>query len=116
MRHVVPVLLLLFYGGCSSQKGLELPVGPDATVSGTVQAIDRTPTAVDSDAVITLRTSAGDTEVYIPARIDMCEAEGLGLFAGLAEGERIEVRGRSLSRGGVRPCASDDHYLRVTSR
>ncbi len=115
MRHAIPLVLLLFLVGCSSgPKPLTLPVGPDATVSGTVESVDREPMAVDSDAVITLRTSAGEVEVFIPARTNLCEAEGLNLFASVVEGSSIEVRGQTLAGGGIRPCESDDHYLRVT--
>ncbi len=90
-----------------------MPVGPDVTVSGTVEEVDREPMAVDSDAVITLRTAEGTVGVLIPARTNLCEAEGLDLLAGLVAGASVEARGRSLPNNSIRPCASDEHFLRV---
>ncbi len=114
MRLLLPLLLLLVVG-CSSSgpTSLRLPAGPDVTVRGTIVEIDREPMAVDSDGVITLRTDERNVNVYIPVQVSMCEAEGLDRFPALAAGASIEVRGQSLAGGGVRPCRSDEHYLRL---
>lgn len=113
MRYASVLLLSLFLAACSGTGTVELPVGPDVTVRGTVDSIDREPMAVDSDAIITLQSAEGEMEVLIPARPNLCEAEGLDLFAGLVAGASIEVRGQSLAGGGVRPCLSKRHFLRM---
>lgn len=92
------------------------PLAPDdvartATVRGAVVELDLSPMAYDGDARIEVRTARGPAVVLVPARMGLCQAEGLQLVGELAVGDEIEARGIE-QNGAVTPCLAADHYLR----
>jgi len=109
MRTLVLSLLL---AGCTGSVQ-----NPEPMVSGEVTAVDLDPWTYDGSARIEVRTEDGETAVLsIPARINLCEAQGLGDAGQLQVGDRVEVRGERGPDGAVTPCARPDHYLRRLSR
>jgi hypothetical protein len=80
-------------------------------MAGTVVSVDRSPMAADDDARIEVETDHGQRRtVFVAARMNLCEASGLGLVSELAPGDRIRVVGEPVE-GGVRPCAEPWHLL-----
>lgn len=103
-------LLLLALAACGPRPSAEDP----GLVVGTVVSVDREPMAYDGDAEIVVRTDDGRTvTVRIPARMNLCAAEGLARLDGLAAGDRVEVRGDVGPEGDVTPCTDAGHHLRV---
>lgn len=122
MKPLLFVLALLV-AACSPSVSLPGEAGPvveagsetltpDGSVQGEIVSIDPDPLMVDGDAIIMVRTDDGETvRVLIAARVNLCRATGLEIFGDLAPGDRIEVHGEALE-DGVRPCESEEHYLR----
>lgn len=105
------LVLVLLLGACASPEPSEAPASSSALVVGTVVSVDLDPIAYDGDGVIVVRTDDGERTVRIPARTNLCEAEGLGLAFDLAPGDAVEVRGAAAPDGSVTPCTSPDHRL-----
>ena len=107
------LLILALLGACSAPSS-QAPAG-DATVRGTVAAVDLSPMAYDGDGEITVETERGPVEVRVPARENLCAAAGQLAVVDLRVGDTVEVVG-STSGGAVRPCQSADHRLVVVQR
>lgn len=91
----------------------EAPPGDDVTVAGEVVSVDLEPLAYDGNAVLVLRTDAGERRVEIPARTNLCQADGLGEALDARPGERLTVVGAEPSPGGaIVPCSSAAHRVR----
>lgn len=106
------LFLSLLLAGCAGPAQNAAP-----TVSGDVTSVDLDPWAYDGSARIEVRTDDGATAVVgVPARINLCAAEGLGEAGQLRVGDRVEVRGERAPEGVVTPCTSADHYLRRLPR
>jgi len=87
-----------------------------AAVEGVVARVDRDPWAYDGNAVMDLRTDAGGiVEVQVPARMNLCTAQGLDAFASLAAGARVQVAGEASGPDRITVCTGPTHYLRVVS-
>ena len=84
---------------------------PAVTVSGEVVSVDLGPMAADGNAVLVLRTAAGERRVEIPARTNLCRADGLDIALEARPGERLTVTGREVG-GAVVPCADPGHGVR----
>ena len=105
------VLAALLAGACSPRPSAPAEGDRPSAVTGTVQRVDLSPMAYDGDAEITLLTEAGETvEVRVPARMNLCEASGLGNIGTLREGDEIEVVG-AMESGVLRPCSGSDHRI-----
>lgn len=106
------LLLSLILGSCT---GSVQSAGP--TVAGEVTAVDLSPMAYDGNATVDVRTAAGETvRVAVPARTNLCQAQGLGTLGEIAVGDRVEVQGERSAEGVVTPCLEATHYLRVVER
>lgn len=103
-------LLALLMSACSPRPAT--PTDSASLVRGTVERVDLSPMAYDGDAELTIQTEAGESvEVRVPARMNLCEASGLGTVGTLAVGDSVEVRG-AMDGGIIRPCTSEDHVVR----
>ncbi|OZC02806.1 hypothetical protein [Rubricoccus marinus] len=108
------LFLALLASGCASQSAPESGNGSASgdVVSGTVASVDLTPWTYDGDGVIVMTTASGESvRVLIPARMNLCEAEGLVDVNDLGEGDRIEVVGATDEAGAVRPCVEPTHRV-----
>ena len=115
MRLLTLVGLCFAFAACNSAAVQDRPEPekPDRRVQGEVLDVDASPMAYDGDAVIRVQTEAGEeVRVLIPARLNLCAAEGLGLYSELEPGDRVEVQGLGQEEASVRPCESESHYLR----
>ena len=103
--RLLPALLLL--AACASS--------PDAggAVRGEVVSVDAAPLAYDGDALVVVRTDAGERTVRVPARVNLCEAADLPALDTLRPGDHVEARGDVNAEGDVTPCASPNHFFRV---
>ena len=109
MRAALPALLVL--AACAA------PPDADAggVLRGEVVSVDAAPLAYDGDALVVVRTDAGERTVRVPARVNLCAAADLVDLGALRPGVRVEARGSVDAEGDVTPCTSADHFLRVTS-
>lgn len=106
-------LLLVLLAACGPRQSAPASESGE-TVAGTVVSVDTSPLAYDGDALVVVQTEAGETvTVRVPARVNLCEAEGLGLLDDLEASDRIEARGTVNADGDVTPCTEADHYLRL---
>lgn len=104
-----PLLLLVLLVGCGPRSAVP---GSGDLVAGTVVAVDTSPMAYDGDALLRLRIDTGQTlTVRVPARTNLCAAEGLGIVGELRPGDRVEVRGTADAEGNLRPCTEPHHVL-----
>lgn len=109
------LLLAALLGACAS-TGSDggSPGGP---IIGTVASVDLSPMAYDGNAVLLVRADDGRTvRVEIPARTNLCAAEGISAVGDLHAGDRVEVVGEAGPEGAVTPCTDAAHRLRVLSR
>ena len=83
----------------------------EATVSGEVLSVDLEPMTYDGSAVIMLRTEAGEQRVEIPARTNLCQADGLDIALAAQPGDRLTVTGEQTG-GALVPCADSSHAVR----
>ena len=112
-----PLILGLLLAACSAPEAPSdastLGAPDDATVSGEVVSVDLDPLAYDGNAVLILRSEAGEQRVEIPARTNLCPAEGLGVALNATPGQRLTVTGTRTPDGTVVPCTSPAHAVRL---
>ena len=106
----LPALLLLAACAAPPDGGTD----PGGVVRGEVVSVDATPLTYDGDALVVVRTDAGERTVRVPARLNLCEAEIADLST-LVLGVRVEARGETNTDGDVTPCTSSEHFFRVIS-
>ena len=109
------LLLLLVLAGCKSTVPVEVSavVPSNGIVRGTVQSVDMSPMAYDGNGLVAIETDSGaELVVDIPARMGLCQAEGLDVGSDLQPGDRIEVRG-DIQDGHMQLCTNPEHYLRL---
>lgn len=103
-------------------KNLEEDVDQVATASsdevmleGRVSSIDASRAYADGTYVLRIRTQSGDTEsVEVPARgSGQCDADiSVSAVQNATSGQSVSVRGERLQSGVIKPCNSEDHFLR----
>lgn len=112
-RLALAAALPALFAACHQRIPAEPPPAI-AAVEGVVVRVDRDPWAYDGNAVMDLRTDAGGTvEVQVPARMNLCTAQGLDAFPALAAGARVQVAGEATGPDQVTVCSGPTHYLRV---
>ena len=102
------ILFGLLVAACSSTP--PAPAGT-TTVAGEVLSVDLEPMTYDGSAVIMLRTEAGEQRVEIPARTNLCQADGLDIALAAQPGDRLTVTGEQTG-GALVPCADPSHAVR----
>jgi len=98
---------LLGMAGCAATGSAAGPMVVDqrAVVEGEVASVDLSPMAYDGDALIVVRSATqGDITVHLPARRNLCKAQGLDLMDELKPGERVRVEGVATGSGEIRLC------------
>jgi hypothetical protein len=82
-----------------------------ATVEGTIAAIDTQPWAYDGNAVVLLETAAGrQVSVQLPARWNLCKAAPVDV-ASLAVGRRARAVGTATAADELVVCERAGHRL-----
>jgi hypothetical protein len=114
-RHVVlatTVCLAVVAGGCATAPSASaLVAGSQATVDGTIAAIDTKPWTYDGNAVVLLDTAAhGRVSVQLPARWNLCKAGQVDVAA-LVVGRRARAVGTVTEDGGMVVCERAEHRL-----
>lgn len=106
-------LALAALSGCStSPAGTALVVGQQATLEGKVVKVDTTPWTYDGSAVVTLATAAGNVNVQLPARWNLCKAPPPDDVASLKAGDVVQAIGEVTGSNEMVVCALPEHRLR----
>lgn len=114
-RHVVlaaTTCVALAVAGCATTPTASaLVAGSQATVDGTIAAIDTKPWTYDGNAVVLLDTAThGRVSVQLPARWNLCKAGQVDVAA-LVVGRRARAVGTATEDGGVVVCERAEHRL-----
>ena len=106
------VFALAALGACStSPTATALVVGQQATLEGKVVKVDTTPWTYDGSAVVTSATSAGDVNVQLPARWNLCKAPPPDDVASLKAGDVVQAIGEVTGSNEMVVCALPEHRL-----
>lgn len=108
----VGALALTALGACStSPAGAALVVGQQASIEGKVVKVDTTPWTYDGSAVVTVATAAGDVNVQLPARWNLCKAPPPDDVAALKAGDLVQATGEVTGSNEMVVCALPEHRL-----
>ncbi|QKT03007.1 hypothetical protein HUS23_03880 [Ectothiorhodospiraceae bacterium 2226] len=99
--------------GSGGETSLDLlTIGEDRELEGRVVAVAATPMFVDGDGEILLQAAAyGRVLIRIPAREQLCQAQGLGVFSSLASGDSVRLTGRVTRPKELTVCVEETHFL-----
>lgn len=86
-------------------------VGQQATVEGQVATVDTTPWTYDGSAVVTLATPAGNVDVHLPARWNLCKAPPPDEVQALKAGDRVRATGTVSEPHTLVVCEQAEHGL-----
>ena len=98
---------LLGMAACAATGSAAEPMVVDqrAVIEGHVASVDLSPMAYDGDAlVVVTSTTQGAITVHLPARRNLCKAQGLDLMEELKPGDRVRVEGLVTGAGEIRLC------------
>ena len=99
--------LLLGMAGCAATGSAAGPMVVDqrAVIEGQVASVDLSPMAYDGDALVVVTSATqGDITVHLPARRNVCKAQGLDLMDELKPDDRVRVEGLTTGAGEIRLC------------
>lgn len=105
---------LLALSACQStpEAGDALAPGAQASVEGTVQAVDTAPWAYDGNASVVIDSAAhGRVEVQLPARWNLCKAPAPADPNTLRTGDRVRAIGTVSEEGRLVVCERAAHRL-----
>ena len=105
---------LLALSACQStpDAGPALAPGAQASIEGTVQAVDTAPWAYDGNASVVIDTTAhGRVEVQLPARWNLCKAPAPADPNMLKTGDRVRATGTVSEEGRLVVCELATHRL-----
>ena len=110
------VLVLVGLGalaGCAAlPSSPAAAVGRDLAFAGTVVSVDTAPWAYDGSAVVVVESGAqGRIAVELPARYNLCKAQGIGAASQLTAGMKVDVNGRLTAPGRLSVCESASHHI-----
>lgn len=84
-------------------------------ISGRIVSVDASPMAYDGDGLMVLATDThGRVTVHVPARSNLCKAQGLDVFHRATAGMRIEAVGAPTDPSNLTVCVEANHRLRIT--
>jgi tRNA(Ile2) C34 agmatinyltransferase TiaS len=114
LRPVVAVLALAVLAGCATTAtGPGLVVGQQASIEGQVLRVDTNPWAYDGNAVVAVSSAtAGEVEVQLPARWNLCKAAAPEGVQELKPGDRVQATGTVAEAKLLVVCAEPQHRLR----
>lgn len=105
------VIGILLASGCATAPSASTGEGGQASIEGTIAAIDTQPWAYDGNAVIQVDTAdRGRVAVQLPARWNLCKAAPVDVAA-LAVGMRVHATGASGAEGELVVCQDAAHRL-----
>jgi hypothetical protein len=110
----VAALVLLALSACQTTPGAgaTLVAGQQASIDGTVRAVDTTPWTYDGHATVAIDTAAhGRVQVQLPARWNLCKAPAPPDPATLQAGERVRATGTVTPEGTLVVCEQASHRL-----
>lgn len=108
------IVAMVMLAACVAPGGMVQPLAVDrqAVVEGRVVSVDASPMAYDGDALVMLESvSNGAITVHLPARTNLCRAQGLGLLGELRVGDRLHVEGLVTGPGDITVCQEPSHRL-----
>lgn len=112
-RLTIGAAFLVLSACATAPAGKPLKAGQQATLQGNVVSVDTAPWAYDGNASIVVSTSeAGNVDVQLPARWNLCKAQPLGDVQALKLGDRVEVVGTVAESNRLVVCAEPQHLLR----
>ena len=86
--------------------------GNQATVDGTVTTVDTAPWAYDGNARLVMATQArGAVTVSLPARWNLCKAQGIDQAGTLKVGDRVRATGTVDAQGALLVCEQPTHRI-----
>lgn len=100
--------------GCAVPGKAIEPMAPEqeVVVEGRVLSVDLSPMAYDGDALVLLDSqSHGAVTVHVPARTNLCRAQGLEVLGELRPQDRIRVAGKATGQRDITVCESPTHRL-----
>jgi hypothetical protein len=107
MKQCILMVGLLGMAGCvaSGVAVRPLSINERITLEGRVATVDLSPMAYDGDALVVVTDAAhGPVTVHLPARRNLCKAQGLDLIDELRPGDRVRVEGVATGASDVRLC------------
>jgi hypothetical protein len=106
---------LALLAACASSPANDagtLAAGTQASIEGTVRAVDTAPWAYDGHATVAIDTAAhGRVEVQLPARWNLCNAPAPPDPNTLKVGDRVRATGTVSAEGGLVVCEQASHRL-----
>lgn len=103
--------IALLVGACATNADAPLAAGTQATISGSISAIDTQPWTYDGNAIVQVDTREhGRVAVQLPARWNLCKAAPVDVQA-LAVGMRVQAVGLVGGEGEVVVCGDEAHRL-----
>ena len=112
-RLTIGAAFLVVSACATAPAGKPLHAGQQATLQGDIVSVDTAPWTYDGNAIIVVSTSeAGNVDVQLPARWNLCKAQPLGDVQALKPGDRVEVVGTVSESNRLAVCAEPQHLLR----
>lgn len=111
---VAVLTTLTLLSGCAVPGPAVQPMSPQQQVvlEGRVSSVDTSPMAYDGDALLLLESdSRGTVTVHVPARTNLCRAQGLGLLGQLQPGDRLRAEGQASGPRDITVCEHPSHRL-----
>lgn len=117
---VLTALLLGGLAGCATgtsgdatgSSARALVIDQPVVIEGVVSRVDTSPMAYDGNALVVVSTDAhGTVTVHLPARRNLCKAQGMDLLDTLQAGDRLRVDGTATGPGEVSVCLEASHRL-----
>ena len=99
--------VLFGMAGCAATGSAAGPIVVDqrVVVEGEVASVDLSPMAYDGDALVVVTSATqGAITVHLPARRNLCKAQGLDLMDELKAGDRVRVEGLATGSAEIRLC------------
>ena len=91
--------------GAANARPRPLAIDQRAFVEGEVASVDTSPMAYDGNALVVVATTAhGVVTVHLPARRNLCRAQGFELLEVLRPGDRVRVEGLATAAGDISVC------------
>lgn len=108
--------VLLGLAACVASAPVSGPWVPEQEVAldGTVASVDLAPMAYDGDALVRVSSDAhGMVTVHLPARSNLCPAQGFDLLPRLKAGDRVRVAGTAAGPADVNVCLLASHRVQL---
>lgn len=110
----IAAVLALGLAGClATGDTAPMPIDQRVVVEGRVASVDLSPMAYDGNALVVVDgTRHGAVTVHLPARRNLCKAQGFDLLPELKAGDRVHVEGLATGPAAISVCLDADDTLR----